>query len=96
MRRDLAAVAADEANLRPVHDWLVSIDARPKLRPQRRFGPRQRWRMLEEANAALVTSRGQIDVVERIERMPAFERPVSESEVFQRERMDVTVRGAIR
>jgi acylphosphatase len=84
-------VAADEVNLRRVHDWLVSIDARLALRPQRRFGPSERWEMFKGANVTVITSHGQIDVVQQIEGMPAFDRLVSESEVFEREGMEVKV-----
>jgi len=84
-------VVGDEANLRRVHDWLVSIDAHLTLAPERRFGPRERWRMFRGENATVITSCGQIDVVQRIEGMPAFEELVSSSEVFEREGMRVRV-----
>ncbi len=84
-------VAADETNVRRVHDWLVSIDAHLRLNPQRRFGPRERWQMFKGANASLITRCGQIDIVQRIEGMPLFERLASESEVFEREGLCVRV-----
>jgi hypothetical protein len=84
-------IASDEANLRRVHDWLVSIDAHLKLKPQRRFGSRERWQMFKGANATVLTSCGQIDVVQRIEGMPPFERLVAESEIFDHEGMRVRV-----
>lgn len=84
-------VAPDEANLRRVHDWLVSIDARLKLAPQRAFGPRERWRMLRGENATVLSSCGQIDVVQRMEGMPPFAQLAAESEVFERDDMTVRV-----
>lgn len=84
-------VAGDEANLRRVHDWLVSIDAHLALSPQRAFGPRERWGMFRGSNTTVITSCGQIDVVQRIEGMPTFERLVSESELYEREGTRVRV-----
>ncbi len=52
-------VADDEANLGRVHEWLVSIDAHLKQRPQRAFGPRERWGMFRGANATVITTYGQ-------------------------------------
>lgn len=84
-------VAGEESNLGRVHDWLVSIDAHLKLNPQRRFGARERWRMVKGANATVLTSRGQLDVVQTIEGMPPFEQLVSEGEVFELEGLRVPV-----
>jgi predicted nucleotidyltransferase len=84
-------VANSEANLRRVHDWLVSVDAHLMLSPERRFGPRERWAMFRGENATVITSCGQIDVVQQIEGMPSFERLSSDSEVFEREGMRVKV-----
>jgi len=84
-------VAGDEANLRRVHDWLVSIEAHLALRPHRRVGPRERWAMFKGENATVITTCGQIDVVQQIEGMPPFARLASESEMFEREGMRVRV-----
>lgn len=83
-------VRSDEDNLRRVHDWLVSIDAHLLLNPARRFGPRERWRMLKGENATVTTNCGTVDVVQRIDGMPPWEELVADSEVYARD--DVTVR----
>lgn len=36
-------VAPEQENLDRVADWLMSIDAVLKVKPQRQFGPRERW-----------------------------------------------------
>lgn len=84
-------VAADEANLRRVHDWLVSSDAHLKLNPNRRFGPRERLRMFKGANATVLTKHGQIDIVQAIEGMPDFDQLASEAERFDAEGIQVRV-----
>lgn len=47
-------------------EWLTSLQAVLKLNPKRRFGPRERWRMLKGSNATVLTSLGQIDVLQRL------------------------------
>lgn len=84
-------VAPDQDNLRRVHDWLISIDARLKLRPGRTFGPRERWSMFRGNNATLLTSFGQIDVVQQIAGMPAFDELVADCESFERDGVKVRV-----
>jgi hypothetical protein len=64
------AVNPDRENLDRVADWLISIDAMLKLKPTRRFGARERWRMHKGSNATVVTSMGQIDVVQRLPGLP--------------------------
>jgi len=49
-------VRPTEENLWRVHDWLVSIDAHLALRPERRFGSRERWQMLKGSSATVLTS----------------------------------------
>lgn len=84
-------VRPTEANLRRVHDWLVSIDAHLKLAPQRRFGPRERWRMFKGANATVLTELGQVDVVQEIPGAPAWEALLAQSERYEVEDMTIAV-----
>lgn len=84
-------VSPGEANLRRVHDWLVSIDARLTLRPARAFGARERWQMFKGENATVRTDHGPIDIAQRISGMPAWDQLVAESEVYERDGVEVKV-----
>jgi acylphosphatase len=83
-------VAPDQENLNRVTDWLISIDAVLKLNPQRPFGPRERWGLHKGSNATVLTSLGQVDVVQRLPGLPDWPTLVSEAEVYEVE--DQTVR----
>ncbi len=84
-------VRPTEHNLRRVHDWLVSIDARLKLDPQRRFGPRERWGMVKGSNATVLTKLGQVDVMRELPGLPDWDRLVAESERYELENLSVAV-----
>jgi hypothetical protein len=84
-------VRGGEENLGRLHDWLISIDAHLALRPARRFGPRERWNMLRGENATVVTNYGQLDIVQRLDGLPPFDRLLAESEVYEHEGMQVPV-----
>jgi hypothetical protein len=75
-------VAPDEGNLDRVADWLTSIEAMPKLSPQRQFGPRERWGLHKGSNATVLTSFGQVDVVQRLPGLPDWPTLVSEAELY--------------
>lgn len=84
-------VAPDQENLNRVAEWLISIDASLRLRPARKFGPRERWAMNRGSNATVLTPLGQIDVVQRIPGMPAWEDLVAQAEVYEFEGRTVRV-----
>lgn len=84
-------VAPDEENLNRVAEWLISIDAVLKLNPKRRFGPRERRGMHKGSNATVLTSLGQIDVVQRIEGMPEWPELVAQAEVYEFENRKIRV-----
>jgi len=84
-------VRPTEENLWRVHDWLVSIDAHLALRPERRFGSRERWQMLKGSRATVLTSLGQVDIVQEMPGMPDWDLLVSESEHYTLEDMTVQV-----
>lgn len=79
MDLDIAVRPTDE-NLSRVHDWLVSIDARLKLRPTRTFGPRERWGMFKGSNATVLTELGQVDIVQDLPGLPPWDRLIADSE----------------
>lgn len=83
-------VAPDQENLDRVTQWLISIDAVLKLNPQRQFGPRERWGLPKGSNATVLTSLGQIDVVQQLPGLPDWPTLVEEAEVYEVE--DQTVR----
>jgi hypothetical protein len=84
-------VAPDEENLNRVADWLMSLGAVLKLNPNRSFGPRERWAIPRGSNATVLTSLGQIDVVQRIEGMPAWPELVAQAEVYEFEGRKIRV-----
>jgi hypothetical protein len=84
-------VAPDQENLNRVAEWLMSIEAVLKLNPKRRFGPRERWAMHKGSNATVLSSLGQIDVVQKLPGMPAWPQLVEDAEVYEIEGMTVHV-----
>lgn len=76
-------VAPDQENLDRVAEWLISIDAVLKLKPERRFGPRERWGMRKGSNATVLTRFGQIDVVQQIPGLPEWPRLVEQAEMYE-------------
>ncbi len=84
-------VAPDQANLDRVTAWLISIDAVLKLKPQRQFGPRERWGLHKGSNATVLTSLGQVDVVQRLPGLPDWPTLVSEAEIYEVENQTVRV-----
>ncbi len=84
-------VAPDEENLTRVAEWLMSIDAVLKLNPERRFGVREGWGMQKGSNATVLTSLGQVDVVQRLEGLPEWPELVASAEVYEVEGQTVRV-----
>jgi hypothetical protein len=84
-------VAPDQENLSRVAEWLMSIDAVLKLNPKRHFGPRERWGMHKGSNATVLTSLGEIDVVQRIPGMPEWEELAGQAEVYEFEGREIRV-----
>ncbi len=84
-------VARDPENLDRVMEWLVSIDAVLKLNPERPFGPRERWGMQKGSNATVLTSLGQVDLVQRLPGLPEWSELVERAEVYELEGMTIQV-----
>jgi hypothetical protein len=84
-------VAPDDANLDRVADWLVSIKAVLKLNPQRPFGAREPWGLKKGPNTTVVTSMGQVDVVQRLPGLPDWPHVREQAEVYEIEGMRVPV-----
>jgi hypothetical protein len=84
-------VASDAENLDRVADWLISIDAVLKLNPERPFGARERWAMKKGSNATVLTSLGQVDVVQRLPGLPDWTQVLEEAEVYEIEEMRIPV-----
>lgn len=84
-------VAPDRENVDRVGEWLISIDAVLKSNPTRRFGPRERWGMQRGSNATVLTSMGQVDVVQRLEGLPAWAHLVEAAELYEVEGRTVRV-----
>lgn len=84
-------VNPDHANLERVAEWLTSLQAVLKLSPKRPFGPRERWGLLKGSNATVLTSLGQIDIVQRLPGLPDWGQLVDEAEVYEIERRQVLV-----
>jgi hypothetical protein len=84
-------VSPDRANLDRVTDWLISIEAVLKLTPTRSFGPRERWGMQKGSNATLLTSLGQIDVVQQLPGLPDWAQLLEEAELYEIDGVQVPV-----
>jgi hypothetical protein len=84
-------VRPTEQNLGRVSDWLVELDAHLLLRPARRFGARERWELVKGANASLLTSLGQVDVVQRLPGLPDWETLLADSEQYELGELTVAV-----
>ena len=84
-------VAADLENLDRVAAWLMSIDAVLKLKPARRFGSRERWGMHKGSNATVLTSLGQIDIVQHLPGLPAWPQLIEEAELYEIDDLRVPV-----
>lgn len=85
------AVKPDRENLDRVAEWLMSLNATLKLNPARPFGPRERWGLHKGSNATVLTSLGQIDVVQRLPGLPAWPQLIDEAELYEIEGMRVAV-----
>jgi hypothetical protein len=84
-------VAPDEENLDRLAEWLGSIDAVLTLNPHRRFGPRERWGMAKGSNATVLTSLGQVDVIQRVPGLPEWSTLAGEAELYEVEGQTVRV-----
>jgi hypothetical protein len=87
---DIAVNPARE-NVDRVAEWLISMDAALKLNPARKFGSRERWGMHKGANATVLTSLGQVDVVQRLPGLPEWAQLVDEAEHYELEDIRVAV-----
>jgi hypothetical protein len=85
------AVNPEAENLDRVAEWLKSIDAVLKLNPSRPFGARELWGMRKGSNATVLTSLGQVDVVQRLPGMPQWPQLMEEAEVYEIDEMRVQV-----
>ncbi|MFZ0973159.1 MAG: hypothetical protein WAN22_13100 [Solirubrobacteraceae bacterium] len=85
------AIDPEPDNLDRVTEWLQSIDAMLKLNPSRPFGARERWGMQKGSNATVVTSLGQVDVVQQLPGMPEWPQLIAEAELYEIEDMRVRV-----
>ncbi len=84
-------VNPDQENLNRVAKWLMSIDAVLKLNPARAFGPRERWGIHKGSNVTVLTSLGQIDVVQRLPGLPDWSQLVEEAELYEIDGLQVPV-----
>lgn len=84
-------VKPDQENLNRVAEWLMSLEAVLKLNPARRFGPRERWGLHKGSNATVLTSLGQIDVVQRLPGLPEWPQLIDQAELYEIEGMRVAV-----
>lgn len=73
----------DRKNLERVAAWQASIEAALTVGPSRQFGPRERWGMHKGANATVLTSMGQTDVVQRLPGLPEWPRLLAEAELYE-------------
>lgn len=72
-------VAPDQENLHRVTERLISIDAVA----QRQLGPREQWGLHKASNATVLTSLGQIDVVQQLPGLPDWATLVGGEEAYE-------------
>jgi hypothetical protein len=84
-------VASEQENLDRVTDWLISLDAVLKLNPERRFRARVRWTLHKGSNATVLTSLGQVDVMQQLPGLPDWPTLLREAEVYEVEGQTVRV-----
>lgn len=85
------AVNPARDNVDRVADWLISIKAVLKLNPARPFGSRERWGLHKGPNATVLTSMGQIDVVQRLPGLPDWPQLLEQAEVYEIEALEIRV-----
>ncbi len=85
------AVAPNPENLDRVADWLTSMNAVLKLNPARGFASRERWRIQRGSNATVITSMGQVDIVQRLPGLPSWTQLADEAELYEVDGLSVPV-----
>lgn len=73
-------VRPTEDNLGRVGDWLVGLDAHLAGQHSRCFPAREGWQMLKCSNATVLTTLGQVDVVQELLGPTRLDRPHAEGE----------------
>lgn len=76
-------VNPDSENLDRVTEWLTSIDAVLKLNPSRPFGARERRGIQKGSNATVLTTLGQVDVVQRLPGLPEWPQLIEDAELYE-------------
>jgi predicted nucleotidyltransferase len=84
-------VNPESENLDRVTEWLKSIDAMLKLNPSRPFGARERWGLQKGSNATVLTTLGQVDVVQQLPGMPEWPQLIEDAELYEIDGMRVQV-----
>jgi hypothetical protein len=86
-------VASDSENLDRLADWLTSIGATLRLNPVSRFGDRERAGLHRGAHASVLTSMGQVDVVQpqELPGLPEWDTLLAQAELYETDGIEVPV-----
>lgn len=84
-------VSSGPENLDRLADWLTSVGATLRLNPMSRFGDRERAGLHRGAHASVLTSMGQVDVVQELPGMPEFSTLLAQAELYETDGLEVPV-----
>jgi hypothetical protein len=84
-------VSPHPRNMHRLYDWLVSIDACSTGDAPQSLGPTERWAMLQGGDTTVTSRLGRLELLQRLEGMPDWPDLVAESEVYERDGLEVRV-----
>ena len=84
-------VSPDPQNLERVADWLSASGAKLRLNPMSQFGERERTGMLRGAQVSVLTSLGQVDVVQHLPGLPEWPELVEDAELYETDGLEIPV-----
>jgi hypothetical protein len=84
-------VSSDPENLDRLADWLTALEAKLRLNPLSRFGERERAGLHRGAQASVLTSMGQVDVLQELPGLPEWSTLIGEAELYETDGIEVPV-----
>lgn len=89
---DLDLIVSDDSeNLDRLADWLTSVGATLRLNPMSRFGERDRVGLHRGAHTSVLTSMGQVDVVQELPGLPEFKTLLERAELYETDGLEIPV-----
>jgi hypothetical protein len=84
-------VSSEPENLNRLADWLTAVGATLRLNPMSRFGERERAGLQRGAHASVLTSMGQVDVVQELPGLPEWPTLIEQAEIYETDGLEVPV-----